>query len=53
MRGNQGSTQMRDVTFSRRDMLWAGGALAVSAASARLPKAEAVEPGGAGPEPAS
>jgi pimeloyl-ACP methyl ester carboxylesterase len=43
---------MRDATFSRRDMLWAGGALAVGAAFAEPLKA-AAEPGGAGPEPAS
>ena len=34
MRDNQGSNTMRDVTFSRRDMLWAGGALAIGAAFA-------------------
>jgi pimeloyl-ACP methyl ester carboxylesterase len=44
---------MRDATFSRRDMLWAGGALAVGAAFARPLKAAAAESGGAGPEPTS
>ena len=39
---------MRDATFSRRDMLWAGGALAVGAAFAEPLKASE-----AGPEPAS
>jgi pimeloyl-ACP methyl ester carboxylesterase len=53
MRNNQGSNTMRDATFSRRDMLWAGGALTVGAAFAEPLKAAAAEPGGAGPEPAS
>ncbi len=44
---------MRDTTFSRRDMLWAGGALTVGAAFANAPKAAAAEPGGSGPEPTS
>jgi pimeloyl-ACP methyl ester carboxylesterase len=44
---------MRDATFSRRDMLWAGGALTVGAAFAEPLKAAAAEPGGAGPEPTS
>ena len=44
---------MRDTTFSRRDMLWAAGALAVGAAFAEPLKAAAAEPGGAGPEPTS
>jgi pimeloyl-ACP methyl ester carboxylesterase len=43
---------MRDATFSRRDMLWAGGALAVGAAFAEPLEAAAAKPGGAGPEPA-
>jgi pimeloyl-ACP methyl ester carboxylesterase len=42
---------MRDATFSRRDMLWAGGALAVGAAFAEPLQAAAAEPSGAGPEP--
>ena len=41
------------VTFSRRDMLWAGGALAVGAAFAESSKAAASEPSQAGAEPAS
>jgi pimeloyl-ACP methyl ester carboxylesterase len=53
MRDNQGSHTMRDATFSRRDMLRAGGALAVGAAFAGPPKAAAAEPSGAGPEPTS
>src|ERR1700682_5245831 len=53
MRDNQGSNTMRNATFSRRDMLWAGGALAVGAAFAEPSKAAAAEPGGAGPEPTS
>ncbi len=44
---------MRDATLSRRDMLWAGGALAVGAAFAEPSMAAAAEPGGAGPEPTS
>jgi pimeloyl-ACP methyl ester carboxylesterase len=53
MRDNQGSNAMRDATFSRRDMLWAGGALTVGAAFAEPLKAAAPEPSEAGPEPAS
>jgi pimeloyl-ACP methyl ester carboxylesterase len=53
MRDNQGSNTMRDATFSRRDMLWAGGALTVGAAFAAPVKAAAAEPSGAGPEPTS
>ncbi len=44
---------MRDTTFSRRDMLWAGGALTVGAALAKAPEGAAAEPGGAGPQPTS
>jgi hypothetical protein len=51
LRDHQGSSAMRDATFSRRDMLWAAGALAVGAAFAEPSKAAAAEPGGAGPEP--
>jgi pimeloyl-ACP methyl ester carboxylesterase len=53
MRNNQGSNTMRDATFSRRDMLWAGSALTVAAAFAEPLKAAAAEPSGAGPEPTS
>jgi hypothetical protein len=53
MRDNQGSNTMRDATFSRRDMLWAGGALTVGAAFAEPLKAAAAEPSGAGPAPTS
>jgi pimeloyl-ACP methyl ester carboxylesterase len=44
---------MRDATFSRRDMLWAGGALTVGAAFAGPLEVAAAEPSGAGPEPTS
>jgi pimeloyl-ACP methyl ester carboxylesterase len=44
---------MRDRTFSRRDMLWAGGALAIGAAFARPLNAASAEPGSAGAEPTS
>jgi pimeloyl-ACP methyl ester carboxylesterase len=53
MRDNQGSRAMRDATLSRRDMLWAVGALTVGAAFAEQPEAAAVELSGAGPEPTS
>jgi pimeloyl-ACP methyl ester carboxylesterase len=53
MRDHQGSNTMRDATFSRRDMLWAGGALTVGAAFAEPLKAAAAEPSGAGSEPTS
>jgi pimeloyl-ACP methyl ester carboxylesterase len=53
MRDNKGSSAMRDATFSRRDMLWAGGALTVGAAFAEPLKAAAAEPGEAGREPTS
>jgi pimeloyl-ACP methyl ester carboxylesterase len=53
MRDNQASDAMRDAMFSRRDMLWAGGALTVGAAFAEPLKAAAAEPSGAGPEPTS
>ena len=53
MRDNNGSRAMRDAKLSRRDMLWAGGALTVGAAFAEPLKAAAAEPSGAGPEPTS
>ncbi len=53
MRDNQGSSAMRDATLSRRDMLWAVGALTVGAAFAEPLKPAAAEPSGAGPEPTS
>jgi pimeloyl-ACP methyl ester carboxylesterase len=53
MRDNEGSSAMRDKTFSRRDMLWAGGALTAGAAFAEPIKAAASEPSRPGPEPAS
>jgi pimeloyl-ACP methyl ester carboxylesterase len=52
MRDDQGSSTMRDTTFSRRDMLRAGGALAVGAAFAAPLKAAAAEPS-AGSAPTS
>jgi pimeloyl-ACP methyl ester carboxylesterase len=50
---NQGSNAMRDATFSRRDVLRAGGALAVGVAFAAPLKVAAAASGGAGPEPTS
>ena len=44
---------MRDATFSRRNMLLAGGALALTAAFAEPLKAVAAEPSEAGAEPTS
>ena len=44
---------MRDARFSRRDMLWAGGALTLGAAFAEPFKAAAAEPSGSGAEPTS
>ena len=52
-RSNQGSNAMRDTTLSRRDMLWAGGALTVGVALAQPLKAAAAEPDWAGSEPTS
>jgi pimeloyl-ACP methyl ester carboxylesterase len=42
---------MRDATLSRRDILWAGGALAAGAAFAKPSRAAAAEPAGTAPEP--
>jgi pimeloyl-ACP methyl ester carboxylesterase len=53
MRDNQGSSTMRDATFSRRDVLSAVSAVAVSAVLAEPLKAATPEPSGPGPEPAS
>jgi pimeloyl-ACP methyl ester carboxylesterase len=53
MHDDQGSNTMRDATFSRRDMLRAGGALTMGAAFAEPFEAAAAEPSGAGPEPTS
>jgi pimeloyl-ACP methyl ester carboxylesterase len=44
---------MRDTTLSRRDMLWAAGALTVGATFAEPAKVAASERSGAGPEPTS
>ena len=44
---------MRDATLSRRDLLWAVGALTVDAAFAEPPRAAAAESTEAGPEPTS
>lgn len=48
---DKASNTMRDATFSRRDMLWAAGALTAGAAFAEPLEAAAAAPGGAGPEP--
>jgi pimeloyl-ACP methyl ester carboxylesterase len=54
MQDNQESDAMQHKTFSRRHVLWAGGALAIGAAFAEPSTAAAVPgPSGAGPEPAS
>jgi pimeloyl-ACP methyl ester carboxylesterase len=45
-------TTLQDTMISRRDMLWAAGALAAGAAFAEPLKAAAAEPGAAGAEPA-
>jgi pimeloyl-ACP methyl ester carboxylesterase len=50
MRDNQGRNAMRDTTFSRRDMLWAGGTLTIGAAFAEPSMAAASEPNAARPE---
>ena len=44
---------MRDATLSRRDILWAGGALAVGAAFAEPSRTAAAAPSGTTPEPNS
>src|SRR5882724_8223758 len=49
----KGSNTMRDARFSRRDMLWAAGALTAGAAFAEPLRAAAAEPGGVSPEPKS
>jgi pimeloyl-ACP methyl ester carboxylesterase len=49
----RGSNTMQNLIFSRRAVLRAGSAFAVSAALAEPLKAAAAAPGGAGPEPAS
>src|SRR6516162_5000539 len=53
MRDNQEGNAMQDATLSRRDMLWAGGALAVGAAFAEPSRGAALEPSEAGAEPTS
>jgi pimeloyl-ACP methyl ester carboxylesterase len=53
MRDNHGSNTVRDATFSRRDMLFAAGALTIGAAFAEPVKATSAEPSGLGPEPTS
>jgi pimeloyl-ACP methyl ester carboxylesterase len=52
MRDNQ-SDAVRGTTFSRRDMLWAGGLLAAGATFAKPLHAAAAGPDGAGQEPTS
>jgi pimeloyl-ACP methyl ester carboxylesterase len=53
IRDNQGSGAMRDATLSRRDILWAGGALTIGAAIAAPSKAAAPGSSGARAEPSS
>jgi pimeloyl-ACP methyl ester carboxylesterase len=53
MRDSRRRSAMRDATLSRRDILWAGGALAAGAAFAKPSRVAAAEPGGAAPEPKS
>src|SRR5277367_2606826 len=53
MRDDRGSNAMQGTNFSRRDMLRAGGALAVGGAFAAPRKVAAAAPSGAGPEPTS
>jgi pimeloyl-ACP methyl ester carboxylesterase len=50
MRDKQGSNATRSTTFSRRDILWAAGALPLGAAFAEPSRAAAPEPSGAGSE---
>jgi pimeloyl-ACP methyl ester carboxylesterase len=52
-RDQGGSRAMRAATLSRRDMLWAAGALSLGAAFAARSRAAAPEPSGAGAAPAS
>jgi pimeloyl-ACP methyl ester carboxylesterase len=51
MRDDQGSNAKRDATFSRRELLQAGSALAIGAAFAAPAIAASPKPGGEGPEP--
>jgi pimeloyl-ACP methyl ester carboxylesterase len=51
MHDDQGSNAKRDATFSRRELLQAGSALAIGAAFAAPAIAAAPEPSGDGPEP--
>ena len=53
LRDHQGSSAKRDATLSRRDMLWAAGALTVGAAFAEPSIAAAPEPSGASAQPTS
>ena len=53
MLNDQGSNTMRDATFSRRDMLRVGSALAVGTVFAGPIETAAAERSGAGPEPTS
>jgi len=53
LRDHQGSSARRDATLSRRDMLWAAGALTVGAAFAEPSIAAAPEPSGASAQPTS
>jgi pimeloyl-ACP methyl ester carboxylesterase len=51
MRDDQGSNAKRDATFSRRELLQAGSALAIGAPFAAPAIAASPEPSGEGPEP--
>jgi pimeloyl-ACP methyl ester carboxylesterase len=52
-RDHQGSGTMRDATLSRRDILWAAGALTVGTAFAEPSSAAAPEPSGTSAQPTS
>lgn len=53
LRDRQGSSAMREATLSRRDMLWAAGALTVGAAFAEPSSAAAPESSGDSTQPTS
>jgi pimeloyl-ACP methyl ester carboxylesterase len=53
LRDHHGSSTMRDATLSRRDLLWAAGALTVGATFAEPSSADASQPSGASAQPKS
>jgi pimeloyl-ACP methyl ester carboxylesterase len=53
MRDSRRSSAMQDATLSRRDILWAGGALAIGSAFVEPSRAAAQEPSGITSEPNS